>query len=69
MDNKCLTLLGEINTLAEASPAQRLKLLEDFAGTTIHKVPFTQSLFCYRFINFICVATISQEAVYLSFIY
>lgn len=29
---------GEINSLAEASPAQRLKLLEDFAGTTIHKV-------------------------------
>ena len=29
---------GEINSLAEASPAKRLKLLEDFAGTTVHKV-------------------------------
>jgi hypothetical protein len=34
--------------LAEASPAQRLKLLEDFAGTTIHKVTFISSLFCLR---------------------
>jgi hypothetical protein len=43
--NYFIYFLGEINSLAEASPAQRLKLLEDFAGTTIHKVTFISSLF------------------------
>jgi chromosome segregation ATPase len=29
---------GEINSLAEATPAARLKLLEDFAGASKYKV-------------------------------
>ena len=38
---------GEINSLADASPAQRLRLLEDFAGTTVHKVKFIKNRLQY----------------------
>ena len=48
---------GEINSLAEATPAQRLKLLEDFAGTTVHKVQPNLDNFTFRnkcFFAFVC---------------